>query len=62
MEPDRIDAIAFDIVQDYLSEGPEYLAISETVEDEGGDAHDTEKVALVVRLTLNGLGGTFNIQ
>jgi hypothetical protein len=56
------DDIAYDIVQDYLAEGPEYLAISEAVFDEGGDDEDTAKVAIIVRNTLTYYASKFNIQ
>lgn len=62
MSAEELDDLAYGIVLDHLLEGPEYIAIAETVEDEGGYDGDTEQVAVTVRLTLTELARTFNIH
>lgn len=55
MTDDEIDDLAYGIVEDYLAEGPEYLAIAEFTGDNYPNSEDSEieKVAVEVRALLD---------
>lgn len=56
-----LDDVAYGIVEDYLLEGPEFLDITEAVQDNGGEEADAEAVALIVRKSLTEIARTFSL-
>lgn len=56
MNKEEIDDAVYEIVDDFLADGVEYIAIAEYVGEEfDGDDDDFEEVALGVRAILNDL-------